>query len=128
MRKRGARFVRSEVRSLSGEIVVDIGKSSPGVHRRRAGTQSEVKVSLIVKLGRIDRTRRGYPLKNVVVNQDAVLVMAGGRAELLKGLEFSHFRVIDAVVEVGHVIISDDVLRAVYFDRIFRRQLVWKIR
>ena len=92
MRNRGARFVRSEVRSPSGEIVVDIGKSSPGVHRRRAGTQPEVKVSRIVKLGGIGRIRLGYLLKNVVVNQNAVLVLAGSRAELLKGLEFSHLR------------------------------------
>jgi hypothetical protein len=44
VRFQAAYFVGPEIRRQSGEIVINVGQSNTGVHRRRTWTQPEVEI------------------------------------------------------------------------------------
>src|SRR5579862_14880 len=79
-------FQRAQVRGAAGEIVVDSRKAHAGVHGGRAGAKLEIEIGGLVQRARI-RPRRRHLLKDVVIYDDAVPVLASGLAVLLQRLE-----------------------------------------
>src|SRR5439155_25846045 len=85
-----ANLERAQIGSLTGEILIDVGQWQPAVHRHCIRLQPEVEVFGFIELLNFQTVLRvelrdGH--EDVVVDEDAVLILVGGAAVVRKRRE-----------------------------------------
>src|SRR5437867_3130126 len=90
MRNRPSHLERPEIGSAAGKVVIDSGKSKSFIDGSRARPKLKIEIRRTIECARI-RPGRRYFYKRIVVNQDAVFILAGRIAVFLQCLESPHF-------------------------------------
>ena len=83
MRQWPIQFVGAEIGRLAGEIVIDRGEQNARIDGCRAWLQPEIEIVGVVEMLRIGLVRNLGIHENIVVDQNAVLVLLGGLAVFL---------------------------------------------
>ncbi len=99
VRQRFTEFIGAEIRSFTGETVVDIRQKCARIDRRRSSLQTEVIVLRVIEMDRLRLVDLWHVGKNIIVEQNAVLVLTRSVTVLLERLVTPD----DAAIAIGLV-------------------------
>ena len=90
VRQRAPDLEGTQIRSAAGEIIIHSRQASAGIHGGRAGAKLEVEIRRFVECSWIGTRSRDFR-EDVIVDENAVFILAGRIAEFLQGFESSYF-------------------------------------